>query len=185
MKEYLVICLYLWLVFALLVLHTEVILAAHHIEFEAHGLALINALALGKVVLALRKLRFFDRFNDDALLYPTLLQSAAFAVVLAFFKILEEAALGVYHGETFQESIAAIGGGTWKGILTLTVLVAVLLIPFFGYSELARVLGPGKLRQIFFRPRHLRNLFQQDSNPSLNPFFPSINLNPLPKGEQK
>jgi hypothetical protein len=168
MKEGLVIALYLWLIFALMTIHKAMILAEHHIEFAAHGIALFNALALAKVMLVARKIRFFDRLNEAPLIYPTLLKSAAFSVVLACFKIVEEAALGWYHGETFNESIAEIGGGTWKGILSMTALVGVLLIPFFGYTELARVLGPGKLGRVFFRPRHLLNLPKDYFNASLN-----------------
>ena len=152
MKEGLVIALYLFLIFGLLTIHKAMILAEHHIEFAAHGIALFNALALAKVMLVARNLRLADQFKDAPLIYPTLLKSAVFTVVLACFKILEEAALGMYRGATFRESIAEIGGGTWKGILTLSVLVSVLLIPFFGYTELARVLGPDKLDQVFSAP---------------------------------
>jgi hypothetical protein len=168
MKECLVIALYLWVIFGLLTIHKAMILAEHHIEFAAHGIALFNALALSKVMLVARKLRLADQFKDAPLIYPTLLKSAAFTVVLACFKILEEAALGMYRGKTFQGSIAEIGGGTWKGILSLSVLVSVLLIPFFGYTELARVFGGGKLEKVFFRPRHLLNLPQERSDPSPN-----------------
>jgi hypothetical protein len=94
-----------------------------------------------------------DTAEDAPLIYPTLLKSALFSIVLACCKILEDAAVGFYHGKSFSESIADIGGGTLKGILTLTVLLFVLLIPFFGLGELQRVLGAGKLAQLFFRPR--------------------------------
>jgi len=177
MKEGLVIALYLFLIFGLLTIHKAMILAEHHIDFAAHGIALFNALALAKVMLVARKLRLADQFKDAPLIYPTLLKSAVFTVVLGCFKILEEAALGWYHGETFHESIAEIGGGTWKGILSMTVLVGVLLIPFFGYTELARVFGGGKLERVFFRRRDLGDLPQQFS---INQFEPR-----LPKGEQK
>jgi len=106
MKEGLVIALYLWVVFGLLTIHKSMILAEHHIEFAAHGIALFNALALAKVMVVARKLRLADQFDDAPLIYTTLLKSAAFTVVLACFKILEEAALGMYRGETFRASIA-------------------------------------------------------------------------------
>lgn len=75
-------------------------------------------------------------------------------IVLAYFKILEEAAVGLYHRQSFQQRIADLGGGTLKGILTLTLLLFVVLIPFFGFTELQRVLGEGELAQIVFGPRH-------------------------------
>ena len=68
-------------------------------------------------------------------------------------KILEEAGLGLYHGKSFQQSIADLGGGTLNGILTLLLLMFVMLIPFFGFTELQRMLGKCKLMQLFFRSR--------------------------------
>ena len=82
---------------------------------------------------------------------------ALFTVVLACFKILEEAGVGLYRGESFQQSIASLGGGTLQGILILTLLLFVLLIPLFGFTELQRVLGERKLTQLFFHSRPLEN----------------------------
>lgn len=154
MKEYLAISCYLWVIFALLVVHTSVILAEHRIAFAEHGLALINALALAKVMLVARDLHFADRFKEAPLIYPTLFKSAAFAILLGCFKILEEALVGLYHGQSFSDSINAIGGGTLKGILSMMALLAVLLIPFFGFTELGRVFGENKLNELFFTSHH-------------------------------
>lgn len=152
-KEGLLIAVYLWVVFGLLILHKSMILAEHHIDFAYHGLALINALALAKVMLLARHLRFGDQLKNVPLIYPTLLKSALFTVVLACFKILEDAVIGWYRREAFEQSITALGGGTWKGILTLALLVFVMLVPFVGYGELAKALGEGKLEKIFFHSR--------------------------------
>ena len=89
----------------------------------------------------------------QTLIYPTIFKSALFTILLACCKILEDAAVGHFHGKSFRESISDLGGGTWKGILTLTFLLFVLLVPFFGIGELERVLGAGKLAQLFFRQR--------------------------------
>jgi hypothetical protein len=151
LKEGLVITLYLWAVFGLLVLHKSIVLAEHHIDFVAyHGLALINALALAKVMFLARKLDFFAKIKDAPLIYPTLLKSAFFTVVLACFKILEDVAIGLYRHQSFQQSNSDLGGGTWQGILTLALLVFVMLIPFVGFGELRRVMGEGKLENLFF-----------------------------------
>lgn len=152
-KEFLLIVLYLWLVFALLLLYKSIILAEYHISFAYKGFAVINALALGKVMLVAKDLHLGERFDDAPLIYPTLLKSALFTIVLACFKVLEEASVGLYHGKSFTESIADLGGGTLHGILVLTLLLFVVLIPFVAFGELQRVLGEGKLKQIFLRPR--------------------------------
>lgn len=156
-KEFLVIAVYLWIVFGLFLLYKSVILNDEHISVVARGLALINALALGKIMLVARALHFGEWFEDAPLIYPTVLKSALFSLLLACFKILEEAGIGLYHHRTFQESIADLGGGTLKGILTLTLLLFVMLIPFFGFTELQRVLGEGKLAQVFFHSRSLES----------------------------
>ena len=106
-------------------------------------------------MLVARDLKFADRLKDASLIYPTLLKSAAFTLLLTFFKILEDAALGVYRGQSFNQSITDLGGGTWKGILTLTAIMFVVLIPFFAFTGLQRVLAEGQLEELFFH-RHRR-----------------------------
>jgi hypothetical protein len=155
LKEYVIIAFYLWVVFGLFLLYRSVILGDEHISSLAHGVAAINALVLGKFVLIARAFHLGGRSENSPLIYPTLIKSALFSIVLACCKILEDAAVGFFHGKSFSESIADLGGGTLKGILTLTLLLFVVLIPFFGFGELQRVLGEGKLAQLFFRPRDL------------------------------
>jgi hypothetical protein len=155
-KEFLLIALYLWVIFGLFALYRALILGQGIPTLEK-GLALINALVLGKVMLIAKELRLGETAHDAPLIYPTLLKSALFSVVLALFKILEEAVRGLFHGSSFQQSIADIGGGTWQGILCVATLLFVLLIPFFAFTELQRVLGDGKLQELFFRARQPSN----------------------------
>ena len=155
LKDGLVIALYLWVIFGLLVLHKSMILAEHHIEFAYHGLALINALALAKVMLLARHIPLGEQLKNAPLIYPTLLKSGLFTAVLACFKVLEDAVISWYRQESFRQSLTDLGGGTWKGILTLALLIFALLVPFVGYGELGTVLGEGKLERIFFQHRTL------------------------------
>jgi len=152
LKEFLAIAIYLWVVFGLLVMFT-VVLAEQHIPFAYQGFAIINGLALAKVMLTAKDLHLGEKYDEAPLIYSTLLKSALFTLVLACFKILEETVVGLYHGKSFQQSISDLGGGTLNGILILTLLLFAMLIPFVGYGELQRVLGEGKLEQLFFQPR--------------------------------
>jgi hypothetical protein len=154
LKEFLGIALYLWVILALFQLYRSVLLREEHISFVAHQwFAVINALALGKVLLIAKALHLGEWADDWPLIYPTLLKSALFTIVLACFKILEDAGLGMYRGKSFQESIADLGGGTLNGILCVALILFVTLIPFFVMTELQVVLGEGKLIQLFFRSR--------------------------------
>jgi len=154
-KEYLGISLYLWLIFGLFVLYKAVLLSEQHFSLLAHGMALFNALALGKVMLVAQELHFAEHFKEKPLIYSTLFKSGAFALILGFFKVLEEAGVGWYHGKSFSDSISDLAGGTLEGILVFILILAVLLIPFFAFTELRRIFGGDKLRNLFFTSRHL------------------------------
>ena len=79
-----------------------------------------------------------DRVNDAPLIYATLVKSALFSVALACFQILEEVLIRFYRGRSFHHSIAEIGGGTGKGILSMTLIAFVALIPFFRICRIAK-----------------------------------------------
>ena len=162
-KEFAFIVLYLWVVLGLFLLYKTMLLNKEHISTLAQGFAIINALVLGKIILIARALRLGSRLDRHPLIYPTLLKSALFSLVLAAFKILESAVVSLYRGEPFRQNLSELGGGTVKGILTLTFLMFVVLIPFVGFTELQRVLGEGALGRIFLGSRSPR------SEPDLQP----------------
>lgn len=152
LKEFVIITLYLTVVFSCFIAYKSIVLGKYKIDVTYHGLAIINALALAKVMLIAKGIHFGKRVDEAPLIYSTLLKSALFAVVLACFKILEEFAIGYFHHKSFHESIADLAGGTGKGILTLTILLFVVLIPFVAYGELQRVVSED-LAQLFFHHR--------------------------------
>jgi hypothetical protein len=154
LKDYIAISFYLWLVFSLFVLYRAVLLS-ERISIVAHGEALINALALGKVMLVAQELHFAEKFKDKPLIYATLFKSVAFALILGCFKILEEICVGLFHRKSAGQSIAEVGGGTLNGILAMMAILAVLLVPFFAFTELRGIFGREKLAGLFFATRHL------------------------------
>ena len=169
LKEFFGIALYLWVILALFQLYRSLLLSEEHINVVAHQwFAVINALALGKVILVAKALHLGEWADDWPLIYRSLLKSALFTIVLACFKILEDASLGMYRGKSFQESIADLGGGTLNGILCVSLIVFVTLIPFFVVTELQGVLGEGKLMQLFFRSlRSFTPATEQSSDPGI------------------
>jgi len=156
-KDYVVLTVYLWLIFALFDVYRSVLVAQYHIDAVAKSFALINALALAKIALIAREFRLDARLRPKGrpLIYPTLLNAAAFAALLAAFKILEEVAVGVYHGQSFTASFTSWEWGSLKAIVCLAGIFFVMLIPFCAFSELGIVLGGGKLTHLFFRSQQL------------------------------
>lgn len=159
-KEYLVIVVYLWVILGLFAVYRAVILAQDVSDLE-RGIVIINALVLGKIMLIAKEFHLGEVYKDRPLIYPTLVKSALFSIVLAFFKLLEEAVRGLFKGESVQHSISNIAGGTWQGILCMTGILFVVLIPFFGFAELQGVFGEAKLRQLFFHSRQLGQVAKQ------------------------
>jgi hypothetical protein len=157
-SEFLVSALYLFVVFSLFAIYKSVIVEEHRMGLLPIGLSLINALALAKVMLVGQELHLADQFRDAPLIYPTVLKSFVYTTLLACFKIVEEAAVGMYHGKSLGESMVVFAGGSWRGVLALSVLLFVVLIPFFGFTELRRVFGDDRVLGVFLRPRYLLNL---------------------------
>lgn len=160
LKEYLAVTLYLWVFFGLFILYKSVILD-QDTDFVEHGVALVNALVLGKFMLLAKAFHPGRRAENAPLIYPTLLKSALFASILAVCKVLEEIIVGHFRGKSFNESIADLGGGSWRSILVLTLILFVVLIPFTAFGELGRVVGEEKLRSHFLRPRDPSKSFDQ------------------------
>jgi hypothetical protein len=155
LKEFLIVFLYLWLIFALFDAQKAIILAREHVEFTPYGFALINALALAKFMLIGKEMNLADNiFKQKPLIYPTLLKSLIFAILLTILRILEEVAVHLFKGHSFEESLSALGDHNAKIVVTAGVIMFVMLIPFFAFTELSHHFGEGRLGRLFLHSRH-------------------------------
>lgn len=152
-KEFIWISIYLFVFFWMFIVYKSIILREQQIDLVEHGVAIINALVLAKFMLLAKAFHPGKQADNAPLIYPTLLKSAIFALVLMVCKILEDAAVGYFHGKSFLESIADLGGGSWKALLVFTVMLFIVLIPLTAFGELERVVGEGRLGALFLRPR--------------------------------
>jgi hypothetical protein len=151
-RQLLRIFAYIWAVLILLSFHRALILHDDHL-ISHQGLAFINALALAKVVLLGQNLPLIDCLRERPLIYPILFKSALFAAILFCFHVIEETIIGMVHGKTLSRSIPDIGGGTLQGILMIEIITFVMLIPFFAFMELERIIGPEELSRLLFGRR--------------------------------
>jgi hypothetical protein len=143
------IFIYLWVLLSMFSLHKALVLNDESLIYH-QGFALINALALAKVVLVAEFFHFGDTLKNRPLIYPIMFKSAVFAVILICFHIIEETLIGVLHGKTFSQSIPDIGGGSLQGILMVGIIMFVVLMPFFAFRELDRAIGKEQLRSLLF-----------------------------------
>lgn len=148
-RELFGIFIYLWVLLSLFSLHKALVLNEESLIYH-QGFAIINALALAKVVLVAEYFHVGDRLKNRPLIYPIVFKSAVFAVILMCFHIIEEALLGVLHGKPLFQSIPDIGGGTLQGILMIGIIMFVVLTPFFAFRELGRAIGTEQLHSLLF-----------------------------------
>lgn len=139
--------LYLWILLSLFVIHKSVVLKEQNIFFH-QGFALINALALAKVILVADMVHV--KGWRMPLAYLVLLKSAIFSLILICFHVLEDGLIGMWHGKGFVESIHGFGAGHLQDILAVGAILFVCLIPFFALKEVASRVGSEKLYNLFF-----------------------------------
>ena len=119
------IFIYLWVLLSLFSLHKALVLNDESLIYH-QGFAIINALALAKVVLVAEFFHVGDTFKNRPLIYPSMFKSAVFAVILLCFHIIEETLLGILHGKMLSQSIPNIGGGKLQGILMVGIIMFVV-----------------------------------------------------------
>jgi hypothetical protein len=61
--------------------------------------------------------------------------------------------VGLWHGNTIAESIPPILGWNPKGLLGVAVMCFIVLLPFFGFREVARVMGGSEMKRLLFEKR--------------------------------
>ncbi len=152
-KRFLTIFVYLWVVFLVLSIHKSIVLEEHHLNLPEHAFAFINALVFAKVLLLGEDFHLGTRFHDRPLIYSVLHKCLIFTVVLICFHIIESVLVGALQGSTIASSLPPKGERSLKTILSVGILCFVLLIPFFCFREISRVIGHKELWSLFFRYR--------------------------------
>ena len=150
------IVLYLWVLLSVLEIHRFAVLREVHqtsVSGYRFGLAAINALVLGKIILIAQDLHLGERFNEKRIVDSALFKSAVFALLLVCFDVFEEVIVGVIHGKSVAASVPQIGGGGLEGKVIVGIIGFVVLMPFFLFTEMQHVLGKGQLHSLIFRNR--------------------------------
>ena len=155
LREFAIIAVYLYVCFTALAYLKAAILHAHGIAFAPFGVAAIKALVCAKFMSVGHAIRLGERHKKEALIWPTLRRSFAFLALLLVLNIAEELIVGYLHHRAVVDSIAAVGGGTIHQLIAASIVVLLILIPFFAFRALGDVVGERTLFRLFFEPRQL------------------------------
>lgn len=153
LRRLLVIFLYLWVVFGLLSIHKSLVLTQHHLDNQEQTFAFINAWLFAKVLLIGEHFNLGTRFANKPLIYPILYKCLVFTVVLISFHILETVAVGTWHGHSIAESMPPLIGWNPKGLLAVGLMAYIVLLPFFGFREITRVIGRADMKALLLETR--------------------------------
>ena len=150
LKEYAVISLYLYICFAVILLYKTAVLQAHGVVYAPYGLAAIKALILAKFMLVGQATKLGERYREKPLIFPILHKSLIFLVLLVMLSVIEEVVAGALRGRSVATSLSEFAGGTWLQILAETLLLLLILLPYFAFRQIGEYLGTGSLRRMLF-----------------------------------
>jgi len=148
-----VIAIYLALMFSAFFTYRRLTLNESGITYLHYGAGVIEALILAKVILIGHALGLGRRFEEEPLIVSVLFKSVIFGAFVGVFSVIEHVIDGWAHHETSDVILQHLFSGGRDEILAKTLVMIVTFIPFFAFWEIDRVLGQGKLFELFFRKR--------------------------------
>jgi hypothetical protein len=128
---------YLWAIFMLFEIYDFAVSGERQLPFEKWGLGLINALALSCLMLIADDLRHTNWFKTKPLIVSIGLRSVYFAILFIVIDVCESFLIGAFHNEDVANGLPTYGGGGVLQILLIGFFIAVTLIPFFAWEEIA------------------------------------------------
>ncbi|HZD95046.1 MAG TPA: hypothetical protein VE133_12375, partial [Candidatus Sulfotelmatobacter sp.] len=155
-KELLAIFLYLALFFCAFTTYRRLVMAEMGISYFHYGFALIKALVLAKVILLGQSVPFARVFDDRPLIVPTFYKVILFSFFVAAFEVLEHVIGSLLHGEDLQGAFQEMMDAGWDELVARTLVMLVAFIPLFAFTETARALGKGKMRDLFLHKRPVK-----------------------------
>jgi len=154
-KLYWLIVLYLWVFLGSFTVYRRLVVAETGSVYLNYGIALIEAMVIGKVILIGKMLSVSRHFEDRPLIVPLLYKSLLFGVLVLVFGLVEHIVKGWFHSEGLFGGLRTLGelGAYELGARVLMLIVA--FVPFFAFWELGRTLGRERLYAMFFSKREI------------------------------
>jgi len=147
-KEITYVFLYLAAFFCALATYSRLLLEKFEISYFTYGAALLNALIITKIILIGEAVHFGKKHEAKPLFYSCVYKAFVYGVLVFAFHIVEEVIKRLIHGKYI---VGAFREVRIDDLLARSVIIFLTFVPFFAFRELGRVMGPDKLRDVFFR----------------------------------
>jgi hypothetical protein len=145
--------LFFFIILHIVALIRELMIKGTGIDFPASASVLIASLILGKSVLIADMLPFINRFPDKPLIWNVSWKTLMYAVVALVVHYLEQ----LY--EYWKEAHSIIGANSLlfsslnlPRFWAVQILLITLIFMYCVIAELARVIGPARLKVMFVGP---------------------------------
>jgi hypothetical protein len=143
--------LFLWAIFGLFELDHAIVLGDQHIDYLPHGLALINAIVMSKVLLIAEEMNFASQFHERRLIFSILWKAALFSLLFMVIHMIEETIKRLVHGDGLSASLPH--PASIAVVACTAAMLFIALTPYFAFREVGRVIGEQKLNDLIFKER--------------------------------
>jgi hypothetical protein len=154
LKEFAIITVYFYVCFGSLIYFKFTILQAQGVTFAPWSIAIVKAAICAKFMLMGRAFHIGEHYNRHPLIVPTLYRSFAFLALLVVLNVIEEIVVGAIHGRAALDTMTGIAGGPQQ-MLAASVILLLILVPYFAFRSLADVIGEETLVRLYFEPRRM------------------------------
>ncbi len=165
-RRFIVLFFYLWVLFGVFVLNQGVVLREHGVDFAMQGFAFFNALVFAKVMMLFEVFDPGRWLRKRPLIYPILYESILLTVLFLIAHVLEKTIEDLFRGKTLTESMPVLTGAGLPGFVSITVILFVALIPFFGLRNLSLAMGEGRLYAMMFEKPSAQDGERRSGGPS-------------------
>ena len=153
LRAFLMISLYLFLFLSAFATYRRLLMDQYKINYVRMGYVAVEAMVLAKVIMIGNWLRLGEKTRRGPLIFATLARTVAFTLFALVFAVLEHVVIGLFDGKALGAIAHGITELDQYEFFGRLLVIFITFIPFFAIWEIGVVVGPDKLRALFFRRR--------------------------------
>jgi hypothetical protein len=152
-SSFAIIALYLFVCLGVIAYLKFSILETQGISFRPWAFAAIKALIIAKFMLVARAFERHRGLDTRPLIFPTVTKAVAVFLFVLALLVIEELVVGYFHGRSFSQSFAEMGGNTMHEKYASALIVLLVMLPLYAFRALGEVVGFNTLGRLYFERR--------------------------------
>ncbi len=121
------------------------------IQYTGYVGATLGAILAGKVILIAENIPFFNAFPNKPILYNITWKFFIYSIFVLLVQIIDHVLKQLYHtGNCYTACIRLLADLSQKEFWGIQMFVLMFFLVFIVFTELARVIGQSKMKEIFF-----------------------------------